>query len=472
MIKVKINIEDLFNIPTAAILNPDVYSASSDVCIDSRKVKKNSIFFAIKGEKFDGHKFIKQAIKSGAGTIIINKNRLRYYDEVDATNVTVKDTTTAYGDLANIIRKKSDYKVISITGSNGKTGTKEILSTILSEKFNVTKTEANNNNHIGVPMTIFSASKKTEILILEHGTNHFGEIEYTAKIAEPDYALITNIGNGHLEFLEDKENVYQEKSKLFTATNLNGGKIFINADDKIISSKAKKYKNKTSFGFKGKPEIKGTISGYTDMGYPEISVRYGSRKIETVIPLLGEVTAKNVLASISVALSFKLTKREILSGIKNLSPFRGRLFPIIGEDNLIIDDTYNSNPESVNAAVSALKRIKKYRHKVILLGDMLELGNAGTELHKSLASALLKNKSLKVILIGKLMKKLFFELKDVKSNVFYFTSREKLNEFLSTENFENTAILVKGSHGMHMEEFIGSLCKYCGVENNYKEYMN
>jgi len=454
MAKVKINIEDLFNIPTAVVYNPNSYTTSSDICIDSRKVKKNSIFFAIKGEKYDGHKFIKQAIKNGAGIIIINKNRLRYFKGFDTAIVTVKNTTTAYGDLANILRRKADYKVISITGSNGKTGTKEILSNILSEKFNVVKTAANNNNHIGVPMTIFSADKETEILILEHGTNHFGEIEYTANIAEPDYALITNIGNGHLEFLEGKEKVYQEKENLFSAAALNGGKLFVNNDDKIIRLKTKKYKNKILFGFNGKPEIKGSISDYTDMGYPKICIEYGRRKIETVIPLFGEVTAKNVLASVSIALSLKLTKKEILAGIKKLCPVQGRLFPIIGKDNLIIDDTYNSNPESVIAAIKTLKKIKRYKQKVILLGDMLELGNSGTELHKSLSSVLIKNKSLKVILIGRLMKKLYVEMKDLKSNILFFTSREKLNKFLSNESFKNTAILVKGSRGMYMEEFI------------------
>jgi len=454
MSKIKINIADLFNIPTAVIYNPDSYKVSSDVCIDSREVKRSSIFFAIKGEKLDGHKFIKDAIKNGAGTVVINKNRLRYYDFTDVSIVAVKNTTTAYGDLANIIRRKADYKVISISGSNGKTATKEMLSTLLAEKFKVVKTKANNNNHIGVPMTIFAANTDTGILVLEHGTNHFGEIDYTAKIAEPDFAMLTNIGNSHLEFLENTEKVYEEKSALFEQTLLNEGKIFINNDDKIIRSNAKNLNNKISFGFKGSPDVKGKIMGFTELGYPKISIEYKAKKIEAVLPVLGEVNAKNFLAAGAIALFLKLNKKEILNGVKRLRPVQGRLNPIFVADGLIIDDTYNSNPESVNAAILVLKKIKKYKRKILILGDMFELGESGAGLHKSMADMIIRTKKLEVLLIGKLMGKLFDELKSTKKNAVYFSSREKLSEYLRDENFINAVVLVKGSRGMKMEEFI------------------
>ena len=207
----RITLEDLFNIPTAVIYNPDAYKSAAAVFIDSRQVKKKSIFVAIKGKNFDGHDFVKEAVKKGAGAIIINKRKLSEFDELDLPVITVSNTTHAYGELARIWRKKLKAKVISITGSNGKTSTKEILSEILSEKYKVHKTTANNNNHIGVPLTILSAPSGCEVVVLEHGTNHFGEIEYTAKIAQPDYSLITNIGSGHLEFLKDKKGVYKGK---------------------------------------------------------------------------------------------------------------------------------------------------------------------------------------------------------------------------------------------------------------------
>ncbi len=457
MSKVKINIKDLFNIPTAEIYNPDSYKTNSDVCIDSRKVKKGTIFFAIKGEKLDGHKFIKDALKNGASTIVINKNRLRYFDFIDTTIVTVKNTTIAYGDLANLVRRKANYKVISISGSNGKTTTKEMLSVLLSEKYNVVKTEANNNNHIGVPMTIFSAKTDTEILVLEHGTNHFGEIDYTAKIAQPDYALLTNIGNGHLEFLENTEKVYEEKATLFEQTLLNGGKIFVNNDDKIIRSNSKKLNNKIFYGLKGNRDFKGRIIGYTDLGYPKIRVEHNNKKLETIIPFLGEANAKNFLSAVSIALMLSLKKKEIQKGIKKLRPIQGRLNPIVGKNSLIIDDTYNSNPESVKAAVKVLKKVRKYKKKILLLGDMFELGKSGVELHKSLANMLKKEKKITVLLIGKLMKELFKELINDKPNVAYFSSRKKLNEYLGKTDFNNVAVLVKGSRGMKMEAFVAEL---------------
>ncbi len=244
MAKVEITLNDLFNLHSAVIYNPDEFKNSSSVVIDSREVVKGSIFFAIEGEKFDGHDFVNDAEANDASALIINEKKLSKFDSVDATIITVPDTTEAYGELASMWRKKLSAKVISISGSNGKTTTKDILAVILSEKFNVVKTIANNNNHIGVPLTIFLADQKCEILILEHGTNHFGEIAYTAKIAIPDYVLLTNIGDSHLEFLIDRKGVYKEKSALF---NQHKNLLFVNNDDKILSRKSAGIKNKISF---------------------------------------------------------------------------------------------------------------------------------------------------------------------------------------------------------------------------------
>ncbi|MEW6701872.1 MAG: Mur ligase family protein, partial [Bacteroidota bacterium] len=267
--KIKITIEDLFNIPTAVIYNPDVYKPLSSVVIDSRKVKKGCLFVAIEGEKFDGHDFVFDAVKKGASTVVIDKKKLgnlslreKKFGSLEITLVAVNDTTKAYGDIAKIWRNKLSAKVISITGSNGKTGVKEIIATLLEEKYGcqkVVRTEANNNNHIGVPLTILSANEKCEALILEQGTNHFKEIEYTAKISQPDFALITNIGDSHLEFLKNRENVYKEKSALFDETEKHGGVVFLNMDDPIISRNAKNYKNTITFGFKGKVDVKGKV---------------------------------------------------------------------------------------------------------------------------------------------------------------------------------------------------------------------
>lgn len=224
----------------------------TNVVIDSRKAKKGSLFVAIKGEKFDGHNYVLTAVQNGAVAVVIDKKKLNKYKSLTIPVITVADTIKAYGDIAKIWRNKLTAKVICISGSNGKTTVKEMIATLLSEKFNVVKTEANNNNHIGVPLTIFSADEKCDILVLELGTNHFGEIEYTSGIAQPDFAVLTNIGDSHLEFFKNREGVYIEKSILFSVTDKLCGTILINADDSIIKAGSKEYKNKITYGFERK----------------------------------------------------------------------------------------------------------------------------------------------------------------------------------------------------------------------------
>ena len=234
MKKVQLTIEDLFNIPTAVIYNPDNYMPADVVSIDSRTIKNNSLFVAIKGEKFDGHEFVNEAANKGAAAIIVDEKKYNLFGNLNLTIVTVKDTSKALGDLAKAWRNKLSTKIIGITGSAGKTTTKEMLTTLLGEKFTVNKTVGNNNNHIGVPLTLFSTNNKHEYLVLELGTNHFGEIAYTSNIAQPDYALITNIGNSHLEFLKNKNGVLKEKIALFEATASRNGILFLNYDDPLL----------------------------------------------------------------------------------------------------------------------------------------------------------------------------------------------------------------------------------------------
>jgi UDP-N-acetylmuramoyl-tripeptide--D-alanyl-D-alanine ligase len=322
----KINLSDIFNLTDSVIYNPDSYKSVSNISIDSRTIKKNSLYVAIKGDKLDGHNFINVAILNGASSVLISENELNKFKNLNCTVITVPDTTTAYGELANIFRNKFKGKVISITGSNGKTTTKEILATILAEKFQTEKTEANNNNHIGIPKTILATKDKTEILILEHGTNHFNEIEYTANIAEPDYALITNIGDSHLEYLINKAGVYKEKSFLFNAALKNDGIIFVNNDDSFLKSETRKIKNKITFGFNGKPDVKGKIVGFTDDGRTKLSIKNSKKEFVLELPLFGISNAKNFLAAITVALNLGLTNKQIKTGVNKVQQVKGRLY--------------------------------------------------------------------------------------------------------------------------------------------------
>jgi UDP-N-acetylmuramoyl-tripeptide--D-alanyl-D-alanine ligase len=455
--KVKITLEDLFNIPTAIIYNPDGYKPLSRVVIDSRKVVKNSLFVAIKGEKFDGHDFVYEAIKNGAKAILINKRKFKKFNNINLPVIAVDDTILAFGQLANVWRKKINAKVIGITGSNGKTTTKEILSTLLSEKFNVVKTEANNNNHIGVPLTIFNANDQTEILILEQGTNHFGEIEYTSKISEPDFGLITNIGDSHLEFLINREGVYKEKSSLLFYTDKNSGNVFINVDDPILNEHKNDFQNVKTFGFTKDANFKGEVVEITDEGKTKIKIDYIKKSFTTDLPILGESNAKNFLAAFAIAKTLGLTNNDIQKAVKKLSAPHGRLEVIKTKKALIIDDTYNASPISIEAAINVIRTIKTYKNKIAILGDVYELGKQAKKIHKELSKLFYENEEIIVLTIGEMMKYLHKELKKKKIKTIHFNERDELNLYLKYEEVENSVILIKGSRGMKMEEFLNTL---------------
>lgn len=231
MNKMILTIQDIFNIPTAEIFNPDSFKDIKCVSTDTRNIVPGSLFVAIKGHNFDGHNFIAEAVKRKANAILINKNQIESADNINIPFITVDDTVKALGDIAKVWRKKLKAKVIGLTGSAGKTSTKEILYALLSVKFKVNKTAANNNNHIGVPLTVLSTTEKHNILIAELGTNHFGEIPYSAGIAMPDVSVITNIGDSHLEFFKSRKGVLKEKKAIFDAAEANKGTVFINNDE-------------------------------------------------------------------------------------------------------------------------------------------------------------------------------------------------------------------------------------------------
>jgi len=455
--KINITIKDLFNIPGATIYNPDVFKEVTNVVIDSRKAKNGSLFVAIKGEKFDGHDFVLTAIRNGAVAVIIDKKKLNKFKLLKIPVITVNNTIKAYGDIAKIWRKKLVAKVICITGSNGKTTVKEILATLLAEKYKVIKTEANNNNHIGVPLTILSADEKCDILVLELGTNHFGEIEYISEISQPDIAVITNIADSHLEFFNNKEGVYKEKSNLFSVTDRRGGTVFINSDDPIIKKGNKYYKNKVTYGFNGTVDIKGKVLQYKDDGKTLIEITAKTKTIKTSLPIYGQSNSNNFLVAAAIALSVGVTPKQIISGTKNIKQVDGRLKVMEFDNNVLIDDSYNSNSTSIQSAIALVNKIKKYDKKLVVLGDIFELGQYSNKIHKRLAQLFYPNKNLIVITIGRMMKVLHNSLIQKKIKSIHFNSREELILFLKYEEVEKSLILIKGSRGMKMEEFVNIL---------------
>ncbi len=452
--KIKITLKDLFDLPGSEIVNSDSYEAVSKVTIDSRKIENGSLFIAIKGEKFDGHDFVRDVIKNGASAVVIERKKYSQFDDIEVPIVLVDDTIITLGLLAKVWRGKLKAKVISLTGSVGKTTTKDMIAVLLSEKFKVNKTLANNNNHIGVPLTIFSTDSSHQVLVLEHGTNHFGEIAYTAKIAQPDYAIITNIGNSHLEFLKNKKGVLKEKISLFETTKKRNGTLFLNKDDELLSSLYKKYKKKITYGTGKKSDVRGKILNYTDDGKPIVELRYKEKKIKTEFNLYGEQSFKNLLAASSVAFKLGLNEKQILNGMKKLSSPDKRLNVTKYSDFILIDDTYNANPDSMKSSLELLSQINVFKKKIAILGDMFELGDTAEKHHKNLASIIKKNRIDEVYTIGNFMEILNKELQKSGKMNKHFISRNSLADFISSSDFSDSVILVKGSRGMKMEEFV------------------
>jgi UDP-N-acetylmuramoyl-tripeptide--D-alanyl-D-alanine ligase len=451
----KITLEDIFNIPSAVIYYPDKYKSVTSVSIDTRTIKKNSIFVAIKGDNFDGHNYVKEAVKKGATAIVVNNRKLKHFEDVTIPIISVKNTINAYAELAKIWRKKLSAKVISITGSNGKTSTKEIIAHLLSEKFSVHKTFANNNNQIGVPLTILSTPANTDFIVLEHGTNHFGEIEFTANIAQPDLALITNIGNSHIEFLESKEKVLAEKIQLFVHRKENGF-LFINTDDPFINKVKRNFNNTITYGFKGKPNIKAKMLGTTNDAKENILIDGFGKKIETNLPLLGKANVQNYIASVAVALKLGISKKDIIKATAALMSVKGRMEIKKYKNFTIIDDTYNANPESVKSSLDVLKNFNQRTKKILVFGDMFELGKESETLHKNLAVSIDKIENIEVYTIGKETEKLSNELKKAVAKK-HFRFRKQLTAFMEKLIIEDSVILLKGSRGMKMEEFVDVL---------------
>lgn len=454
---IKITLEDLFNLPGAVIYNPDSYKSVTSVSTDTRTIRKNSLFVALKGPRFDGHNFVLEAIDKGASAVLINKKRLKDFDKVDRTLITVSNTISAYGGLARVWRERLKAKVIAITGSNGKTTTKEMISALLQKHYSVCKTMSNNNNHIGVPLTIFSADNSHDFLILELGTNHFGEIAYTSSIANPDYGIITNIGDSHLEFLVNRKGVAKEKLALLDTTAERGGKVFINNDDPLLKKKIKDYESCVTFGFSDSSDYKAEQLKNTKNGNPVVRITKGKTIIEAALPVYGNANVKNFIIAVSVCHEAGLSKNKILDAISEIKPVDKRLNVKTSDSFTLINDTYNANPESMKSAIEFLGSFGEAKRKIAILGDMFELGDQAAAAHKSLRKIITQNKINEVYTIGKFMKMLSDELQKTGVISKHFNSRDRLMKFMGENNFYNSAVLVKGSRGMKMEEFVKTL---------------
>lgn len=457
-----LSLSDIAGIKDIKIHNPEAFGSKkfSGVSIDSRKCGTRDLFFAIKGERLDGHDFVKDVLNKGTVCSVVNEEWYKRNSKVLNRSfnkkcfIAVKNTEKAIADIAKYYRSKFVIPVIAVSGSNGKTSTKDFIAEVLSAKYNVLKTEGNMNNHLGLPLTIFRLNPEHEIAVIEVGTNHFGEVDMLSRIAQPQFGLITNIGKEHLEFLKDINGAAKAEGELVEYLREVYGTFIQNTDDKYLS-KYSKYKDiKTfSFGFINKAEVNGKLKGF-EAFYPKLEIKYGKKKILVQLKNIGYQSCQAALCAAAVGFYFGIPVQGIkkgISGYKIESNRRNQLKNINGI--WIIDDTYNSNPDSVKAALENLKAYSIKGKKYIVLGDMLELGKASKIEHSLTGKLVNKMKFDNLLTYGKDSYNTFISAKGVKNN-YHFQDKDLLAAFLNLQLKKGDVVLVKGSRSIKMEDII------------------
>ena len=407
------------------------------ICTDTRKITKDCIFFALKGDNFNGNKFASDAIEKGAKYAIIDEEE---YNESDRF-ILVDNVLETLQQLANYHRNKSTAKVISLTGSNGKTTTKELINIVLSKKYNTIATVGNLNNHIGVPLTLLSIQAETEIAVVEMGANHQKEIEFLCKIAEPDFGYITNFGKAHLEGFGSEEGVIKGKSELYDYLLANKQNVFLNADDAIQLEKLGSYIQK--FGFSRDKHQFYNID-FLDAN-PFVKIRV--ENIEINSKLIGSYNFTNCAAAILMGKYFNVEMADIKDAIESYIPENNRSQIVEKNGHQIILDAYNANPTSMKAALENFDALDG-KNKIAFLGDMFELGETASKEHHNISDLADQLGFSDVYLIGE-------NFNEVSTSLKTFKSFEDIAAYLEKNPIENKSnLLIKGSRGMALERLL------------------
>ena len=412
------------------------------VSIDTRKIQPNCMFVAIKGERFDANTFAKEALEKGASYVIIDN--ADYF--INDRTILVPDSLIALQELSRYHRNYLKLPIIALTGSNGKTTTKELINVVLSAKFKTGATVGNLNNHIGVPLTLLSFNNETQIGIVEMGANHQKEIEFLCGIAQPDFGYITNFGKAHLEGFGGVEGVIKGKSEMYDYLSQNEKMAFVNLEDPIQVQKTENLK-KFTFGF-DKPQADINISGIS--ADPLVAVVYNQQTLQS--QLIGLYNANNINAAISIGKYFGVTDASIQQAIEGYVPENNRSQLISRNTNTIILDAYNANPSSMAVAIKNWLQLPN-PNKVAILGDMFELGQESLPEHQQIVDSLLSHPNVTVLFVGKD----FYATRKETAHLHFFETYEALADYLSQKSFEQTQLLIKGSRGMALERAVDLL---------------
>ena len=414
-----------------------LFYTSTGITTDTRNIEKDSLFICLKGENFNGNKFAEQALEKGAKFVIVDEIKFKTKE-----NIYLVDNSLEFlQKLANHHRNKFNIPIIGITGSNGKTSTKELINTVLQKKYTVLATIGNLNNHIGVPLTLLRLNKSHDIAIIEMGANKFKDIEELCDIAEPNYGIITNIGKAHLEGFINFEGVLKTKKELYDSILKKKGTIIINSDDEVLIKNAPNV-NTIKYGTNSNAAIEGeliNLSPFVEMKWK--TENYTSDLIST--KMIGKYNFYNFLAAISFGITFNIKPDKINEAISEYTPDNNRSQIKKTEHNTLILDCYNANPSSMTNALESFSQIKQ-TNKLAIIGDMLELGNESVKEHQTILD-LIKQLNINIITVGPI-----FE--SINSNQLKFTNTSNAQEYFKTNSFNEYLILLKGSRGIGLEK--------------------
>ena len=401
---------------------------SSGVCTDSRKIEKDNIFFALKGDSFNGNLFAEQAIQEGCSYAVIDEKEFQKNEQY----ILVNDVLESLQKLSNYHRQQLDCSVIGITGTNGKTTTKELIYAVLNTQYKTNATQGNLNNHIGVPLTLLSTPLDTEMLIIEMGANHPGEITFLSNIAKPNFGIITNIGKAHLEGFGGYEGVIKTKNELYHYIKNNGGKLFVNAKDELLLNLSENIE-KTTY----------TNHSQFLSANPFVQFFFKERKIST--QLIGSYNYPNLAAACCIGKYFGITISNCKKAIESYTPTNNRSqVEKSNKGNTLILDAYNANPSSMRVAIESLQQMSA-TSKAAILGDMLELGDDSLHEHQEIVELLKTTNLQSVFLVGE-------EFQKTTDSFSSFTNTNELKKWIQSNPITDSTILLKGSRGIRLED--------------------
>ncbi|WP_073025020.1 UDP-N-acetylmuramoyl-tripeptide--D-alanyl-D-alanine ligase [Lutispora thermophila] len=445
------NIVEIARALNGKLINCEHNIIVTGVSTDSRKINKGQLFIPIKGLNFDGHDFIEKAIEMGAVA------SLSQYD-LGARNfpyIIVEDTQIALMKLAKYYRSKFNIPAVAVTGSSGKTTTKEMIASVLSESFSVLKNEGNLNNTIGLPITVFGIEKHHDICVFEMGMNRFGEIESLAAIVKPDVAVITNIGTAHIEYLGSRQGIFEAKKEVFKYFTKENTAI-INGDDDMLSTMTNTEYNVIKYGLEEHNTFCAkNIKQHGDEGM-EFSLCIDGKKENFFVPLIGVHNVYNALCAIAVGLTMKMNIEKIKSGLAKFAPGKMRMEIFNTDDGIrVINDSYNANPDSTSAAIEVLKNMPCHGRRVLIIGDMMELGDYSEIGHKRVGEKAAESNIDIIITIGE-------KAKDVckgalnkgmgDRQIYHFKDNAAAISQLISILLPKDTVLIKGSRVMKLEE--------------------